>query len=90
MNCSRCGKSFKNTNYLIALEQSIKLYQVNNNNIPIEIPNTSEPTKELLCEDCFLEYSDKIDELNTIHNRRLLLNLVETIDEVQYGRTKEI
>lgn len=87
MICSRCGRTLKE--YFVTIRQELKLYRFKEDGLVTQVPNTGEPTSEILCEECYVEYADKINELNREFQQKSLINMVEVVDEIQYD-TPEI
>ena len=83
MICSRCNKEIKDL--VIDIRQKIDIYKVTKENLYSPIGNISEETHEYLCPECFDKYVQCINQLNEDFNGKYLADMVEVVDEVQYG-----
>jgi hypothetical protein len=80
--CSRCGKPLEDMYFLVKSSVSVIKITKDGRHKPVE--NTTQPTSETLCYDCFDRYVDCIDQLNKEYNGTYQVNMVEVIDNVQY------
>lgn len=83
LRCSRCGKDLQDI--AIELKSSATIWKVSENGILKPIENTSDETREYLCLDCFDKYAELLDQLNEFDNKKYPFNLVEVVDDVQFG-----
>lgn len=83
MICSRCGKELKD--FYVNISTTFKVVELSEEGCSIPFSNISEPTQEYLCAECFNDYCNCIDSMNQKNNGMLVLNMVEVIDDVQYG-----
>ena len=83
MICSRCGMPLKDI--VIRIEQKLDVYKIATSGILTPLSNLSEPTSEFLCERCFEKYANCIDTLNDEYQGQFLVDMVEVIDDIQYG-----
>ena len=85
MICSRCEKTFNKGEMFYEIGQYITINHITEEGVINQIQNLSEPTHEYLCEDCFNLYVEKMNELMHEYDTKKLVNLVEVIDDVQFG-----
>lgn len=85
MICSRCEKTFNKGDLFYEIGQYITINYLTEEGVINQIQNLSEPTHEFLCEECFNSYVDKMNELMHDYDIKKLVNLVEVIDDVQFG-----
>lgn len=85
MICSRCEKTFNEGDLFYEIGQYITINYLTEEGVINQIQNLSEPTHEYLCEDCFNLYVEKMNELMHEYDTKRLVNLVEVIDDVQFG-----
>lgn len=83
MICSRCGKEIKDI--YTKISTGFEVVSLTEEGCSVRYSNISEPTSEILCSDCFNEYCECIDSLNKKNNGLLIVDMVEVIDDVQYG-----
>lgn len=83
VRCSRCCKSIEKT--VIRLENTIQVYKISETGVMVPYNNLTEPTSELLCPECFEKYCKCIDELNKEYEGMYLADMVEVVDDIQYG-----
>ena len=85
MICSRCGKEIGKNNLFVDVAQAVALLNETDEGIIERSDNVGDTTREYLCEDCFKEYCDKINELTESSTQKRYVNMVEVIDDVQFG-----
>lgn len=83
VRCSRCGKVIDKT--VIRLENTIQVYKISETGVMVPYNNLSEPTSEILCPECFDKYCQAIDRLNEEYSGMYLADMVEVMDDIQYG-----
>lgn len=83
MICSRCGRKLETI--AIRIEQRMDVYKITEQGVFQPTGNLSEPTNEYLCDYCFDKYAECLDSLNQDYNGKLLVDMVEVIDDIQYG-----
>lgn len=83
MICSRCGK--KIDDIVVKIEQKVTLYKVTDEGLYTPFGNVSEPTFEYLCPDCLNRYAETMKQLNEDFRGKYLVDMVEVVDDVQYG-----
>lgn len=83
IRCSRCARTIGDA--LIRVENSIQVFKVSDTGVLVPYSNLSEPTSELLCPECFEKYAQCLDELNKEYNGAYIADMVEVIDDIQYG-----
>ena len=83
MICSRCNKKIEDI--VIRIEQKIDLYKITDQGLYSPFGNISEPTYEYLCPECFEKYVECMNQLNEDFNGKYLVDMVEIVDDVQYG-----
>lgn len=82
IKCSRCGKVIKDT--FIRLESSIIINRITSNGLIEPCNNMKDSTAELLCGDCFNDYCDCLNSLNSKYGESALNTVVEIVDDIQY------
>lgn len=85
MICSRCGKEIARDTLFVELSQSIKVLKITQEGEIECTSNVGDTTREFLCEDCFNAYYEKIIELEEENTQKKYVNMVEVIDDVQFG-----
>ena len=83
MICSRCNK--KIDDIVVKIKQEVTLYKVTEDGLYTPFGNVSEPTYEYLCPDCLEKYAEVMNLMNEDFNGKYLADMVEVIDDVQYG-----
>lgn len=83
MICSRCCKEIKDL--VIDIKQKVDLYKITEQGLYSPIGNISEETHEYLCPECFEKYAQCMQQLNEDFEGKYLVDLVEIVDDVQYG-----
>lgn len=81
--CSRCNKEIEDL--MIKIETTYQVLKKADTGVLIPYNNLSEPTSELLCPECFDLYSKCMDQLNEEYEGSYIANMVEVIDDIQYG-----
>lgn len=83
MICSRCGRELDKM--YIKITTSFEVVSITEEGCSVPYENVAEPTSEFLCLDCFNEYCDLIENLNKSNDGKLITDMVQVVDEVQYG-----
>lgn len=83
MICSRCGKDIKDM--YVKILTSFEVVSLTEEGCAVPYSNISEPTSETLCTECFNDYCNCLNSLNESNNGELLVDMIQVIDEVQYG-----
>lgn len=83
IRCSRCCKEL--STIAVRLESSVVPLKIINGCQMVPVENTEEPTCEILCPECFSLYADCLNQLNMAYNGQYRVNMVEMVDDVQYG-----
>lgn len=83
IRCSRCGNVIEKT--VIRLENTIQVYKISETGVMVPFNNLAEPTSEILCPKCFDKYCKAIGTLNEEYNGMYLADMVEVMDDIQYG-----
>lgn len=83
MICSRCGRELDKM--YIKITTSFEVVSITEEGCSVPYENVAEPTSEFLCLDCFNEYCDLIENLNKSNDGKLIADMVQVVDEVQYG-----
>jgi DNA-directed RNA polymerase subunit RPC12/RpoP len=65
--CTRCKKELDD--FKIDLSFKIKVDRMKENSIWEYIPNLDQVSREVLCQDCFLKFSDLMAQLNIKHEK---------------------
>lgn len=83
MICSRCGKKIED--FVIVLKQEINVLKKTEQGNFEQYGSINEPTFEYLCPDCLDKYAECLNQLNQDYSGKYLIDMVEVIDDVQYG-----
>lgn len=83
MICSRCGKEL--TDMYVRINTSFEVVKITEEGCHTPYSNLSEPTSEILCQDCFNDYCECLDSLNKMNDGVLVADMIQVIDDVQYG-----
>lgn len=83
MICSRCGKEI--TDMYVRINTSFEVIKITEEGCHTPYSNLSEPTSEILCQDCFNDYCECLDSLNKMNDGVLVADMIQVIDDVQYG-----
>lgn len=83
VRCSRCGKIIENT--FVRLESSIIVSNITPDGLIENCNNMKESTAELLCENCFNDYCDCLNQLNEKYDKEALNVVVDIVDDIQYS-----
>lgn len=83
MICSRCGRDLDKV--YIKITTSFEVVSITEEGCSVPYENISEPTSEFLCLDCFNEYCDLIERMNQSNEGKLIADMVQVVDDVQYG-----
>ena len=83
MRCSRCGKEIDDL--VVTVKQDIQILRKTENGLFENYGTVNGSAFEYLCPDCFDKYVEHLDSLNRDYNGKYLVDMVEIVDEVQYG-----
>lgn len=79
--CSRCLKPIHGMVYNV--QSKITLFKYVNDSFLEPYENMSEPTNEFLCENCFNDYADCLNQLNDVC-RQNSVSSTEILDGIQF------
>jgi len=75
VKCTRCGKPF--TNFRIVVEMAVSTDRVTEMNTFETIPNLTQISKEILCEDCFNYFVSTLEKMNEPFSEQDAKNMKE-------------
>lgn len=81
--CSRCGKDIND--FFIKVTTKYEIIKLEESGLETAYNNISDDTSEYLCKECFDKYCDCLGSLNAEYEGKYLANMVEIIDDIQYG-----
>lgn len=62
MNCTRCNKELKDLKIEVGL--SVYVERIKENGVTEQVPNSNTNSREILCFECFEEFSKALENLN--------------------------
>lgn len=83
LKCSRCGKTFDD--FFVKVTTNYEIIKLEESGLQTMYNNISDATSEFLCKECFDKYCDCLDSLNAEYEGKYLANMVEIVDDIQYG-----